>query len=265
MENTNPVAPTSAPAEASVASTSNSNDIPAAASTTAGSTSSQSAEPTPEQIAKYLGTTVEGLDKFKKFSDNNGGFDKIFAERKKEITTPQVAQAAPSQSAAQAPAAPAPAAPKIDGGMTMEDIMAKTYFNSLADENQYANISAEIKDGTIFDKMKELGVQPVINGIYDDKKIRAFLGMYSSSKPAVPASAPTTSTPTVSPAPADFNGPITDSSTALKIIQENQRMVAAGRGQHPRYDDAKKFLSSGFAKRNPGRKEFTPWKGKDSK
>lgn len=146
MDNNTPVAPTGAQAPASVASTTNSNEqAPATPPTDTSSTSATTAEPTAEQIAKYLGTTTEGLEKFKKFSDNNGGFDKVFSERKKEITTPQAQQPqAPTHPVVEPQQLPQQAT--TPNGLNMEYIegqVVKDYFKELAEKPEYANIATQ--------------------------------------------------------------------------------------------------------------------------
>lgn len=267
MDNNTPVAPTDAPAApASVASTNSNEQAPAApiAAPPANESSSvnQPTEPTPEQMAKYLGTTVEGLEKAKKFYENNGGFDKVFSERKKEITTPQAQQ---SQASAQ-PVVEAQQLPQqatTPNGLNMEYIegqVVKDYFKELAEKPEYANIATQLRDGTVMEEAsKRFGIQPIANGKINDGPLKQFCDMYSKTMPATPAQAPMTNTPTVQPTAAEFTGPINSTQDALKVIQEHNAMVSAGKGDHPKYAEAQKFLNQGFASRHQKQRGFEPW------
>lgn len=266
MENNTPVAPTDAPAPASVATPTNSNEQAPAAPPT--DVSAAPAEPTAEQIAKYLGTTPEGLEKFKKFSDNNGGFDKVFSERKKEISTPQAQQPqAPVQPIAEAQQLPQQAT--TPNGLNMEYIegrVVKDYFNELAEKPEYANIASQLRDGTVMEEAsKRFGINPIANGKINEGPLKDFCDMYSKTMPAAPSQAPMTNTPTVQPTMAEFTGPINSSQDALKVIQEHNAMAAAGKGEHPRYADAQKFLSGGFASRHQAQRGFEPWAAKKAR
>lgn len=259
MEN-NPVAPTDAQPSASVASTTNSNETAPAGQAPAAVT-----EPSAEQIAKYLGTTPEGLEKFKKFSDNNGGFDKVFGERKKEITTPQ-----PQQSTMQQPStepSATQAAPVTQQATTnnlnmeyIEGAIVRDYFKELASNPDYTNIASQLTDGTVMEEAsKRFGIAPIKDGQINKEQIKAFCDMYSKSMPAAPASAPMTNTPIASSVPAEFTGPINSTNNALAVIQENNQRLATGMEAHPKLEEAKKFLANGFKERNHARQEFVPW------
>lgn len=269
MEN-NPVAPTDAQAPASVANPTNSNEQAPVATPPAneGAPASQPAEPTPEQMAKFLGTTVEGLEKAKKFYENNGGFDKVFGERKAEITTPKSQQPqAPAQPQQPAqPMQPQNQTQQPTSNLSMQNIEAmavKEFFKELAANPEYANIADKLTDGTVMDQANKMFDIPLFaNGDVNRSQLTDFAKMYSKTLPAAPASAPVTNTPTVSNEPVQFTGPINTSMDAAKIVQENNAMVAAGQGEHPRLKEAKDFLNNGFKSRNPGRDEFTPWQGK---
>lgn len=268
MDNNTPVAPTDAPAApASVAST-NSNEQAPIATLPANENApvSQSSEPTPEQMAKYLGTTVEGLEKAKKFYENNGGFDKVFGERKKEITTPQTQQPAPAE-----PSQPLtnPQQPTNPNGLSMDVIqgaIVKDFFKDLAAKPEYANIADKLIDGTVMEQAsKTFGINPIANGDVNREQLTKFADMYSKTMPATPANAPMTNTPTVQPTAAEFTGPINSSQDALKVIQEHNVMVAAGKGDHPKYAEAQKFLSQGFSSRHQQNRSFEPWSARKAR
>lgn len=279
--NNNPVAPTDAPAPASVASTTNSNEQapfatpPANGNTPVNSDAKsgemQMAEPTPEQIAKYLGTTPESLEKFKKFSDNNGGFDKIFTERKQEISAPKSAQVqspAPGQSPLNDSITQTPQVTTQQNSNSLnqeylEARIVKDYFKELAENPDYANIAAQLKDGTVMEEAsKRFGINPIANGKINEGPIKQFCDMYVKTMPAAPASAPMTNTPTVQPMGEQFTGPINTTQDALKVIQEHNMMVASGKGDHSKYKEAQEFLNKGFRSRHPVQNEFQPWQSK---
>lgn len=260
-----PIVPTGEPTPASIATPTNSNEQPAPfAPPPANDTPpvNQPTEPTPEQIAKYLGTTPENLEKAKKFYENNGGFDRVFGERKVEITTPKSQQppTTPANAQPQQPQQPQPQQQQqIEGGLNPQDVIAKAYFMDLANNEKYANIASEIKSGEIFDEFKKMGIVPMVNGQFNDGQIRNFLDMYSKTKPAAPAQTPMTNTPTVQPKGETFTGPIQSTQDAIKVIQEHNAMVASGQGEHSKYKEAAQFLAQGFDSRHPGQKPFQGW------
>lgn len=272
MDNNTPVAPTDvATAPASVAST-NSNEQAPIAAPPANETASvnQPADPTPEQMAKYLGTTVEGLEKAKKFYENNGGFDKVFGERKKEITTPQAQQ--PAQPTAPVePAQPLtnPQQPADPNRLNMDVIqgaIVKEFFKDLAAKPEYANIADKLVDGTVMEQASKMfGINPIANGQINAKQLTNFADMYAKAQPAVPANAPMTNTPTVQPTASEFTGPINSTQDALKVIQEHNAMIAAGKGDHPKYAEAQKFLNQGFSSRHTPNRGFEPWEARKSR
>lgn len=263
MDNNTPVAPTDAQAPASVASTTNSNEQAPAAPTQAPEAPAAPtvpAEPTPEQIAKYFGTTPENLEKVKKFSENNGGFDKVFSDRKAEISAPKTQQ--PTQ-----PSTPAVEAQQLPqqptSNLSMQNLEAmavKDFFKDLAANPEYANIADKLTDGTVMEQASKMfGIQLFANGDVNRTQLTDFAKMYSKTMPAAPAQAPMTNTPTVQPTAAEFTGPINSSQDALKVIQEHNAMVAAGKGDHPKYAEAQKFLTKGFVERHAPQRGFEPW------
>lgn len=268
--NTNPVAPTDGQTSASVASTNNSNEQAPSATPPAneGTPVNQPAEPTPEQMAKYLGTTVEGLEKAKKFYENNGGFDKVFEARKQEISTPkaQIQQPNPLNDSITQTQQPAAQPQQTPNGLDMDYVegrLVKDYFKELATNPDYANIADKLIDGTVMEEASKMfGINPIANGRINEAQIKHFCDMYSKSMPAAPASAPMTNTPTVQPMGEQFTGKITSSQDALKVIQENNMMVASGRGEHSKLKEAQDFLGKGFQERHPVQKEFKPWQPK---
>lgn len=264
MDNNTPVAPTDAPAPASVASTNTNEQTPAAPPVDAPVAQTAPTEPTAEQIAKYLGTNVEGLEKAKKFYENNGGFDKVFGERKKEITTPQaqqpVQQPAPVVDGQPLTNPQQPSDPNMLNMDVIQGAIVKDFFKDLAAKPEYANIADKLVDGTVMEQASKMfGINPIANGQINTKQLTDFADMYSKTMPAAPAQAPMTNTPIVQPTAAEFTGPINSFEDAAKVLQEHNAMVASGRGEHPKFKEVSDFLNAGFKSRHPQEQQFEPW------
>lgn len=246
-----PVAP-AAPQVPSEATPSTSNSAPAPAE----------GNPTPqlsaEDVAKYIGTTSEGLEEMMNFYKANGGPDKALKKVKSAISNPQPKTPAEPTAPAQtqpvtpmsepAPQQPAPVKP-AEGQLTPEEFMTREYFRSMAKEDAYQNIAEEMKNGEILKQLANFDIKPVVNGNFNDAKVRQFLDMYSKTKPAVQTTAPQTSTPTVEY--TEVTGEITSQDQALMVIQQSARMKAAGKGEHPAYAKAKEFMTNSYRARHP--------------
>lgn len=238
------VAPSPAPAEPSVANQTNSNPAPAPAEAPA--------EPTitAEQVAKFFGTTPEAITKSKTFADNNGGYDKVFADRKQEITNPNKkaevtpqAEAQPQQTAPQQPEAKAPEAPKPaqsaklpDGIASPQELMLDQYFESLSQKKEYANISEEVKDGLFIKDMQSMGMNPIdANGNVNIKQVKQYLDMYSKTKPQITPSTPMEGTGS---APTKGYTEIPDG----KFASMAQAQEVATHRDHPQYKQALEYI-----------------------
>lgn len=195
-ETNTPVAPSSVPAEPSVANQTNpTNPVPASTEASAESTI------TAEQVAKFFGTTPEIINKSKTFYDNSGGYEKGFMAIKQERTDPEKSKAAnQSQEPTQQPQQPAqptqPAeltktAPKVpDGMITPQELAIQQYYYGLAEKKEYASIADEIRSGEVFKTMKNMGMQPIVDGNVNAAQVNQFLDMYAKTKPAVTPSTP---------------------------------------------------------------------------
>lgn len=252
--NTNPVAPTDGQTPASVASTNNSNEQTPLAAPPAneGAPVNQPAEPTPEQMAeyaaKYYGISADVAKKIKTMADNNKGMENLFAERKQEISTPktqQPQQPVQSQDPAQVQQ-PTVQSQQTPNGLDMDYVegrLVKEYFKELAANPDYANIADKLVDGTVMEEASKMfGINPIANGRINEAQIKSFCDMYAKTVPAAPASAPMTNTPTVQPMGEQFTGRIASTQDALKVIQENNMMVASGKGEHSKLKEAQEFL-----------------------
>lgn len=252
-DETTPVAPTpEAPApEASVATPEPTNPSPEAPAPVA-------PEIGAEQVAKYLGTDVETLEKFTTFTKNNGQFDGAFKRMKDAISRPQELQQpvtqpeapqAPSaqqmvQQAIQNPQVPQNASHDFRAGsISMEEMAAMQYFDSLAADPKYANIADEIKSGAVLKGLKDFNINPLENGRINDGDVRKYLDLYAATKPAKP----TSSEPANSMAMADDLSNIKEVTTmdeANRIELENIRRRAAGQPDHPMYAKAREFVKA---------------------
>lgn len=246
MEDT-PVAPTGAEtAPASVASTNSNTTAPSSPS--GENAPAPSPEITAEQVAKYLGTTPESLEKAKKFYENSGGFDKVFAERKKEISTPQtqIQQAAQLNEAATqgVPAAvqPQPEPYQVpEGFRTQAEQMALAYRNELA--SAYPALADSINKGEFIKELEAMGAVVMDKqGNFNDRAIRKYLDLKAQTVPAPAAENPVTPTPTVDY--VNVGETIVNANQAMTILAQNRELVAMGRAEHPMAKQAQEFIDT---------------------
>lgn len=222
---------------------------------------------TAEDVAKFLGTTPETLADYQKYMDNNGGFDKTFANTKKALSgrTPAAEAANQAQMQAQAqvptpsPVNDFPPAPKVtvDGGFTAQEFMVQQYFQSLGQKEEYASIADEIRSGEVLKVMRQFNIEPMIGDQFNNKQVTAFLDMYSKTKPAPTPEAPVTSTPT-----AEFsqieNDTISSMEQAMLVLSEDRKAKAAGREGHPLATQATEFFNKTLsANQNRGRRDHS--------
>lgn len=215
----------------------------------------QQAQITPDAVADFLGTNVETLEKFTKFTNANGSFEKAFAKLRNDVSTP----------APEAPAQPKTEEPKLTtqqieqfmqgreqqpqqqnipmGYITPEEFTAQQYFASLANEPEFANISNQVKSGAVLKEMAKFGIRPMQNGAINDRQIRDFLGLYSKAVPTQAPAAPVTNTPTVDY--VNVGEQITSRDDAMKILEQN-RTLKPGIAPHPQTEAAKEFLKGYF-------------------
>lgn len=240
MENT-PVAPTSdaiAP-EASVATPNQTSEAPAPEPITP--------EIGVEQVAKYLGTDVETFEKFNTFVKNNGQFDGAFKKMKDVISGPQQAPQQPQtvQTPSQQPEAPQPASPQATapsaGTYSMEEIAALTYFDRLADMDQYKNIADDIRSGKVLEGLKSFNISPITDGRINDADVRRYLDLYAASKPPVPTSATPTADTQIEYLPIKE---VKTMEEATKIQLQNIQLRAEGKPLHPSTQAANDFVKN---------------------
>lgn len=231
-----PEAPTSAPADASVATPTNTNPEPVQA---------------PETPTVDLGLTSEQAEKFKTFIANSGGFDNAFKKLKTDISNPQPQKPTEASQTAFGPQndkeptsqpQPVPEPFKTpQGAITAQEFLAEQYFKSLAGEEKYNNISEGIRNGDYLKEMAAFGIQALNqDGSINDQKVRMYLDLKSQTVPAKP----TETTPDASAAPTvtytevGENG-ITSIDQAYKIIMEPN---------NPNAKAAEEFIKKSFSK-----------------
>lgn len=234
MEET-PVAPAAPAAPASEAPT-NPNPAPAAAQA-------------PAAQMPVANIPADKIEAFNKFIDANGGYDKAFAKLKSDVSSPAQSQQQSTQPQAvqqmdvQANNGQTGPFNVPKGYMTQAEVNARQYFFGLAGEEQYKPIADDIYSGKIFNEMSKLGIRPVENGMYNDRRIRDFLSMYAKTKPAIQTTETITSTPTVEY--VNVGEQISSRDDALKILAQN-RQLGNGIAKHPQTEAAMAFLKDYF-------------------
>lgn len=205
----------------------------------------------PQAQDNSLGLTAEQTEQFKKFLDSNGGYDKVFAKIKQDVTgrnadkkeepTSHPEQLEQKTEDAPQPAPTEPTKP-AEGYISPQDFAIKQYFKAVAGEEKYAAIAKDIESGAILKEMAGLGIKATdANGNYNDAMIHKFLDLKAATVPAAPSVVEPTTTPTVSF--TEMDGDITSFADAQKVIMESMSGRAKGVGEHPKLAEAKKFMS----------------------
>lgn len=238
-----------APAPVGEAAPLNNVDAPA----TAPASTPEAPALTAEQVAEFLGTSPETLKSYQDFVSNNGGWDKSLNAYKRIISNRQPAAQAQAQInqptplndgiAQQPPVSTQPATPpKVEGGITPEEFMTQQYFNSLASQEQYKNIAEQMRSGEVLKEMAKFDIQPMVNGQFNDAKVRNFLDLYSKSVPAPEPSAPVTATPTVEY--VQVGETISNMNEAMAVLKQDQELRANGQPGHPMAKQANEFFDN---------------------
>lgn len=206
------------------------------------------AEPTPEQIAKYFGTSVETLNDFKKFADSNGKFDKAFETFKSRISNPekQAEVSEPVKAPEQKPAEPAQTAAPQAGHMTRDEFFAVQYFESLAKDPAYKDIADKIRNGEALKEMQKFGINPISANDINDAQTRQFLDMYAKANAPVQPVAPITTTPTVDYVDVKEVKSMADVD---EIMRQNITLKAQGKPLHPSTEAAREFAKAFYKKK----------------
>ena len=199
-----------------------------------------------------LGLTAEQTAEFKKFVEANGGFEKSFKTFKERISnpvqdTPKEEAKAPEQSAqaqnvqeehTQRPQTPA-------GYMSQQEFMAQQYYNSLANQDEFAPIADKIRSGEVFSEMRKFGIRPMDEeGNINDVQAREFLSLLAKTVPAKPANdAGEAAAPTVDYIPTN-GGKIDSFEQATRIINQSERLRSQNLAEHPDLAAAKEFIKN---------------------
>lgn len=207
----------------------------------------QPAQPsiTPEQVAEYLGTNKETLEKFTNFTKANGNFDTAFKKLRTDVSTPEPkAEDAPTTppEPTQAPEQPktneVPTSPQTSptppaGAITPDEMMTKYYFEQLSKQDAYKAISKEIADGSLLKEMNALGIDiRNADGSFNDAKINTYLGIKAQTVPAQqPASEPDAAT-----------APTVDYADIKEVTTMEQARTIIMQKGHPATEKAQEFI-----------------------
>lgn len=224
----------------------------AAPSTTNAEAPAQAPEQAPEvPQMPDLGLTVEQAEQFKKFMDSNGGYEKVFAKIKSDVTgrqkdAPAEPTPAPTpQATTPEPQAPAQPVKLGEGFVSPQEIMAGLYNEKIAATPEYAGIKDDILSGNYLKEMASMGMTPVDGaGNLNLKVINQFLDLKAKTVPAPAPEAPMTNVPLKQY--TEVEGDITSYEQALAIRKE-------GSG-HPRYADAEQVIKNHFKPVQPEQK-----------
>lgn len=244
-----------APASTGEAAPLNPVEAPQAPATTEGATAPTL---TNEDVAKFLGMSPETLAGYQNMAENNGGWDKGLSTYKKAISGRQadpmaqapIPQPAPMNDnpALQVTSQPEPTPQPVQGGITAEEFLIRQYFDSLASQDQYKNIAEQMRSGEVLKEMAKFDIQPMVNGQFNDAKVRNFLGLYSKSMPAPEPTAPVTPTPTVEY--VQVGETITNTSQAMAVLAQDAQLRAAGKEGHPMAKEANEFFDQAYTRQN---------------
>lgn len=220
-------------------------------------TATAPAAPQGEASQDNYGFTSDQLKELSSFIKGQGGYDKAFPAWKDSISKPQPkiedkqpevkaeAPAQPTESVQPQPNRPA------EGYLSPNDIVALQYQNMLASDPKYEKIADYIKSDGWLKEMKAMGMTPIDGqGNLNNRVIRQFLDLKASTVAATQPATPVTSTPTVDY--VEVGDTITDINKAYAVIQQNMQLSAAGKAQHPKTEEAKKFIADHFAARKTG-------------
>lgn len=201
----------------------------------------------PAPAAPQANIPAEQIEAFNRFVSANGGFETAFGKIKAAISNPQPQaqprvqpRTQPVQQMDQQYAQPIQPRQIPKGFVTQEELAAKQYFESMANEEAYAPIASQIRSGEIFKEMGKFGIRPVVNGMMNDGQVRDFLNLYAKTVPAVQTTETVTSTPTVEY--VNVGEQVSSRDDALRILQQNRSLNGAG--LHPQTEAAKAYLAN---------------------
>ncbi len=192
------------------------------------------------------GFTGDQLAEMAKFMEANGGYDKAFKTFKDRISnpapeTPKEAPAQPAQPTVEEQAQKTVQTPA--GYMSQQEFMAQQYYNSLANQSEYAPIADKIRSGEVFNEMRKFGIQPMDKeGNINDVQAREFLSLLAKTVPAKPAETPeAAAAPTVDYVPTN-DGKVESFQQASRIIAQSADLKGRGLAEHPQIQAAKDYV-----------------------
>ena len=238
-----PEAPAAAPAESEATPITNPTSAPA---------ESPASAPAPDMH----GFTSDQLADIDKFFKANGGFDAI----KSKISNPQpVSQPSPTEptrpsweqpNQQQQPQYQEPMYRAPEGSITAQEFLAQQYFQALAGEEKYANISDKIATGDVLKEMASFNIQPLNrDGSINDQMVRRYLDLKAQTVPAK-----TTSTePSASAAPTveyvEVGDNISNINQAYEVLAQDAKLRSRGLAGHPKIQLAEAFIKEQLSKK----------------
>ena len=201
----------------------------------------------PAQAPDMHGFTGDQLAEMAKFMEANGGYDKAFKTFKDRISNPapEAPKAAePVQPVQQSQTSAEETKPQTPAGyMSQQEFMAQQYYNSLANQAEYAPISDKIRSGEVFNEMRKFGISPMDqNGNINDVQAREFLSLLAKTVPAKPATSPeAAAAPTVDYIPTN-DGKVESFQQASQIIAQSADLKAQNLAEHPQLQAAKDYV-----------------------
>ena len=129
------------------------------------------------------------------------------------------------------------------GYMSQQEFMAQQYYNTLANQEEYAPIADKIRSGEMFKEMGKFGIVPMDqNGNINDTQVREFFDLYAKTVPTKPAVTPEASqAPTVDYIAVN-DGKIDSMDQAARIIAQSSTLTAKGLAAHPNLEAAEAFM-----------------------
>lgn len=221
--------------------------------TTTNEAPAQAPEPAqaPAPATPSANIPADQIEAFNKFVESNGGYEKAFSKLKSAVSAPaqpaQQPQAQPQPQPQQSSQMPQQFQTQQipDGFMTGSEYLAKRYFSDLANEEPYKDIAEDIKSGKALIEMTEFGMEPVRDGMLNDKVIRKFLDMKAkATAPAQPTSTPVSNAPTVDY--VNVGEKIDSIDAARKVLAQNQTLNGT---THPMTQQAKDFIKEYYGKK----------------
>lgn len=237
-----PEAPAAMPAESEATPITNPTPAPA-----------ESPAPAPDMH----GFTSDQLADIDKFFKANGGFDAIkskisnpqpIQQPSPEPVRPQWEQPNPMQRQQQQYQEPMYRAP--EGSITAQEFLAQQYFQALAGEEKYANISDKIATGDVLKEMASFNIQPLNrDGSINDQMVRRYLDLKAQT---VPAKA-TSTEPSASAAPTveyvEVGDNISNINQAYEVLAQDAKLRSQGLAGHPKIQLAEAFIKEQLSKK----------------